>query len=155
LQLAMQGLPLMVAGTGMQRRVFTFVDDLIYGVLLAVMKGKKGYQVYNIAGEGSISISELADLIVSITKSGARPINVELSDLGRDPVGEVLVRIPSIEKARRELDYRPRTTLEQGLKMTFEQISLESLEVNALGSRGLDINDQIALSGASRLTLKS
>jgi nucleoside-diphosphate-sugar epimerase len=124
LQSAMRGLPLTVIGTGMQRRVFTFVDDLIYGMLLAVMKSKQGYQVYNIAGEGVISISELADLIISITKSDARPINVQLSDLERDPVGEVVMRIPSIEKARRELGYRPRTTLEQGLKTTFEQISL-------------------------------
>lgn len=131
LQLAMQGLPPTVAGTGTQRRIFTFVDDLIYGILLAVMKSNLGYQVYNIAGEGTISIAELADLIVSITGSNALPINVQLSGLERDAATEVIMRIPSIEKARRELGYSPQISLEQGLRMTYAQISLESTNVNS------------------------
>jgi len=125
LQLTMQGLPPMVAGTGIQQRVFTFIDDLIYGMLLAVMKSKLGYQVYNIAGEEIISIAELADLIISIIGGDVRPINVQLSDLERDSATEVLIRIPSIEKATRELGYRSRTSLERGLKMTHAQITLE------------------------------
>jgi len=132
LQLAMQGLPPMVAGTGVQRRIFTFVDDLIYGMLLAVMKNKIGYHVYNIAGEGDISISELADLIVSITRSNVRPIQVQLSDLERDSATEVLVRTTSAEKARQELGYRTRISLEDGLKMTYAQMSLESIHVQPL-----------------------
>lgn len=136
LQLAIQGLPPMVVGTGRQRRIFTFVDDLIYGMLLAVMKSESGYHVYNIAGEEDISISELADLIVSITGSDARPIYAQLSDLERDPATEVLVRIASIEKARRELDYRSQTSLEEGLKMTYEQIAHAPLKEQVLSARG-------------------
>lgn len=132
LQLAMQGLPPMVAGIGMQRRAFTFIDDLIYGMLLAVMRNKMGHHAYNIAGEGDISISELADLIVSITGSHVRPINVQLSDLERDSATEVLVRIASTEKARLELGYRPQTSLEDGLKMTYTRMSLESTQVKPL-----------------------
>jgi len=128
LQSSMQGLPLLIAGSGKQRRNFTFIDDLIYGTLLAVMKSRPGYQVYNIAGEEAISISELADLIVSIAGSKVRSINVELSDLGRDSATEVIERIASTEKARRELGYRPQISLEQGLKMTSAQISLSLKE---------------------------
>jgi len=126
LHLAKQGLPPLVAGTGKQQRLFTFVDDFVNGVLLAVMKSKLGCQVYNIAGEKAISILELANLIVSITGGEARPINVPLSNLERDPATEVLVRIPSIEKARRELEYMPQVPLEQGLRMTYAQLTLES-----------------------------
>ena len=129
LQLAMQKLPPMVAGTGRQRRNFTFVNDLIYGMLLAVMKSKSGCQVYNISGQEDISISELADLIVSITGSNQRPIHVGLSDLERDSATEVLMRIASIEKASRELGYRPRISLEQGLRITYEQISESKLKI--------------------------
>lgn len=129
LQLAMRGLPPVVAGTGRQQRHFTFVDDLIYGMLLAVMKSGSGCQVFNIAGNEVLSIAELADLIVSITGSGARPINVQLPDLERDSATEVLVRIASTEKARRELGYRPLTSLEEGLKMTYAQLSLESMKI--------------------------
>jgi len=82
LQLATQGLPLVVAGSGRQRRIFTFVDDLIYGILLAVVKGKSSYQVYN--------------------------------------------------KAARELGYRPQISLEQGLRMTWAQITPETTNVKAL-----------------------
>lgn len=128
LQLAMQGLPPMVAGTGRQQRHFTFVDDLIYGMLLAVMKSKSGCQAYNIAGDRALSISELADLIVRVTGSNARSINVQLSDLERDPTTEVVIRIPSIEKATSELGYRPQISLEQGLKMTYEQMRSEAIK---------------------------
>lgn len=129
LQRAMQGLAPMVAGNGMQRRIFTFVDDLIYGILLAVMKSQPGLQVYNIAGEEDISIAELADRIVSLARSKARPIYVELSDLERDAATEVHVRIASTEKARRELGYRSQISLEQGLKETYA--SLASIKVEA------------------------
>jgi UDP-glucose 4-epimerase len=132
LQLARQGLPPMVAGNGMQRRIFTYVDDLIYGMLLAVVKSKPGFQIYNLAGEEDISIAELADLIVSIVKSNLRPIHVQLSDLERDPTIEVHMRVASTEKARRELGYRPQISLEQGLKETYVQMSLESIEVEAM-----------------------
>ncbi len=132
LQLVSQGLSPMVAGKGEQRRIFTFVDDLIFGMLLAVMKSESGYHVYNIASEEDISISELADLIVSIVKSDARPTYVQLSDLERDPATEVLVRIASIEKARQELGYSPQISLEQGIKETYEQMSLQPIKVEVL-----------------------
>ena len=132
LKLATQGLPLVVAGSGRQRRTFTFVDDLVYGILLAVVKEKERYQVYNIAGEGDISIAELADLIISITRSDAQSIKVQLSDLERNSATEVLIRIPSIEKATRELGYRPQISLEQGLRITWAQTTFESTIVQAL-----------------------
>jgi nucleoside-diphosphate-sugar epimerase len=126
LQLARQGLPPEVAGNGMQRRLFTFIEDFISGVLLAVGKSKPGFQVYNLAGEENISIAELANLIVSITKSHTQPIHVQLSDLGRDSGSEVHMRTASIEKAKRELGYRPQISLEQGIKEIYAQMSLAS-----------------------------
>jgi nucleoside-diphosphate-sugar epimerase len=132
LRLVSQGLSPMVAGNGEQRRIFTFVDDLIYGMLLAVMKSESGYHIYNIASEEDISISELADLIVSIVRSDTRPTYVQLSDLERDPATEVLVRIASIEKARRELGYSPQISLEQGIKETYKQMSLQPIKVEAI-----------------------
>jgi nucleoside-diphosphate-sugar epimerase len=132
LELAMQGLPPMVAGNGKQRRIFTYIDDLIDGLLLVVVKSKPGFQVYNIAGEGDISIAELAELIVSIVRSNVRPIYVQLSDLERDSAIEVQVRIASAEKARRELGYKPQISLERGLQETYAKLLLESIKVDAL-----------------------
>ena len=132
LKLAMQGLPLKIAGTGMQRRNFTFIDDLILGMLLAITKNKFGYNVYNIAGVGDISILELADLVISMIGSSAHPIHVPLSDLERDTATEVLVRIASFEKARREIGYQPQTSLENGLKITYTSMSLASNQIEPL-----------------------
>lgn len=132
LQQAIQGLPPKVAGNGTQRRLFTFVDDLIHGIVLAVVNSKLGFQVYNIAGEEDISIAELADLIVSIARSNIWPIYVPLSDLERDSAIEVHMRIASIEKARRDLGYAPQITLEQGLRKTYEQMLFESIMQDAL-----------------------
>jgi nucleoside-diphosphate-sugar epimerase len=132
LQLAIQGLPPRVAGNGTQRRLFTFVDDLIHGIVLAVVKSQPGIQIYNIAGEEDISIAELANLIVSIARSNIWPIYVPLSNLERDSATEVQMRIASIEKARYELGYEPQISLEQGLRKTYEQILVESIKQDAL-----------------------
>jgi nucleoside-diphosphate-sugar epimerase len=126
LQLAIQGLAPRVAGNGTQRRLFTFVDDLTHGIVLAIVKSMPGIQIYNIAGEEDISIAELANLIVSIARSNKWPIYVPLSNLERDSATEVQMRIASIEKARRELGYEPHISLEQGLRRTYDEMLFES-----------------------------
>jgi UDP-glucose 4-epimerase len=118
IKLAKQGHPLTLVGDGTQRRVFTYVDDLVSGMLLAVQKQNGGYRVYNIAGEGDLSIAELANLIGRLNGLQVQPTNVPLSVLGRSETAEVNMRIPCTERAQRELGYRPQVGLEEGLRRT-------------------------------------
>lgn len=118
LRQAREGRPLTVAGDGSQRRVFTYVDDLVTGMLLAVARQAGTYEVYNIAGEGDISILELAERIRALTSSQVPVERVSMADLGRTLDAEVRLRIPAIEKARGQLGYQPAVDLDEGLRRT-------------------------------------
>lgn len=115
---AREGRPLTLAGDGSQRRVFTYVDDLVTGMLLAVTRSTEAYQVYSIAGEGEISVAALAERILALTGSQGSVVQVPLADLGRDLHAEVRCRAPSIEKARQRLGYQPAVDLDEGLRRT-------------------------------------
>lgn len=122
LHLAMQNAPLEIVGSGKQQRVFTFIDDFINGLLLAVLKSRQGFNVYNLAGEEAIDIVTLARLILSITNTNTQLVFVSEAQLERNPDTEIVVRIPSIEKARCELAYEPQIDLQQGLEVIYAQI---------------------------------
>jgi nucleoside-diphosphate-sugar epimerase len=115
---AMRGQALEIVGTGKQQRVFTYVDDLVRGLLLATASDDPGYHVYNLAGEQVTTICEVAEMVVATVGSEARSLHVDPSTLDRNPMAEVSVRIPSIGRASRELGFRPRVGLSDGLRLT-------------------------------------
>ena len=119
---AMHNTRLEIVGTGQQQRVFTFIDDFINGLLLAVLKNRHGFHVYNLAGEEATSITTLAHAILSITHAKTQPVYLSEEELERDPHTEITMRIPSIEKAQQELAYQPQVSLQQGLERIYTQL---------------------------------
>lgn len=65
-KLALQGLPFEVWG-GAQLRDFTFVDDAVEAFLLAAMTPEADGEVFNIAGESVVSLTELAQMLAGAT----------------------------------------------------------------------------------------
>lgn len=117
---SMSNEPISVYGDGKQTRSFCYITDQIEGLFrLLLMSGLDGH-VINIGNDKEIQISELANLIISITGSkskieiGARS-NYNITD---DPRR----RCPDISKARRLLNYNPKISLEEGLKKTTEWV---------------------------------
>ena len=108
-RLALQGQPLPFYGDGTTRRDYTYVDDIVDGVVCAVDK-TAGYEIYNLGESRTISLAELVEAI-------GQALGVEVR-LDRQPMqpGDVLVTYADVEKAKRMLGYRPSTTLEQGLE---------------------------------------
>jgi nucleoside-diphosphate-sugar epimerase len=128
---ALSGQPPQIVGDGKQTRVFTYVSDFVEGALLAVARNPHGYAVYNIAGEEAVTIAELADLVVALAGSRARPVRVPIEETNRPEVFEVRQRIPTIAKARRELGYAPKVGLAEGLQQVIvaERRAREALAV--------------------------
>jgi len=100
--------PIPFFGDGSTRRDYTYVDDIVDGVVRALDRAK-GYAIYNLGESRTIS---LAELVAAIGKQcGVEPI------LDRKPLqpGDVLITYADVSKARSELGYEPRTELSVGL----------------------------------------
>jgi len=109
-KLMMQGRPIPVFGDGSTRRDYTFIDDIIAGVLAAMDYSASQYEVINLGNNQTVTLREL---IAGLEDAfGVRP-NIEW--LPEQP-GDVPQTWASVEKARRLLGYEPTTDCVQGLR---------------------------------------
>jgi len=94
---------------------FTFVDDVIKGIILTIEKFEEvKNEVYNLAyGEGT-TIIKVAELIKQNMRSNSETIIKE------NRTGEVVKYVADIEKARKNLGYSPTIGIEEGIKKSIE-----------------------------------
>jgi GDP-L-fucose synthase len=102
-----------VWGDGEQTRSFTYVDDEVDGMMLAVEKSPNA-EAFNIAAEEEIKIKDLVAMIIRLSGK-----NLETEyDLSK-PTGSPR-RCADISKARSMLGYEPKVSLEEGIKRTMD-----------------------------------
>ncbi len=111
----MAGKPIPFFGDGSTRRDYTYVDDIVDGVVRALDRCA-GYEIYNLGESATTTLSELVQLIGKAV--GETPI------LDRQPLqpGDVLVTYADISKARASLGYAPRTAVAEGLRRYVEWV---------------------------------
>jgi UDP-glucose 4-epimerase len=98
---------LVVHGDGTQSRVFCHVSDAISGVLSLLKHDESIGEVFNIGGEGEISINELAAKVISSTNSSSKIAHIAYSDAY--PVGfeDMQRRVPNTSKIRKLTGWKP------------------------------------------------
>ncbi|TDJ75266.1 MAG: NAD-dependent epimerase/dehydratase family protein [Planctomycetota bacterium] len=103
------GEPLPFFGDGSSRRDYTYVDDIVDGVVAAIDRCA-GYEIYNLGESATTSLAELVGLIGEVC--GREPV------IDRRPVqpGDVEVTYADVSKARAGLGYDPKTTVRDGLE---------------------------------------
>jgi len=101
-----------IYGDGGQTRDFTYVANVVDGVLRACAAPDAGGEVINVATGGRISLNELFSVLKGLTGAAVKPIYAETR------AGDVRDSQADIDKARRLLGYEPTVTLEQGLDKT-------------------------------------
>ena len=110
-----------IEGKGDQTRDFNYVENMVDGITKAMAKIVKGsgYQVWNIGSGEEVSIKSLVDSIIRISASSSKIMN-------KPPrLGEEGRLCMSIEKAKKELGYAPKISLENGLKRTISSMRAE------------------------------
>ena len=97
-----------VFGDGRTRRDYTYIADIVAGVLAALDR-PNGYRIYNL---GTTTTTRLDDLVRSIGEALGMPVSVR-----REPLcpGDVPITFADITRAREELGYEPTTPLKAGL----------------------------------------
>lgn len=109
---ALQGQNLTVYGDGAQTRSFCFVDDLIAGIVKMSESDDEVTGPVNLGNPAEFSILELAEKVISVTKSKSSIIFKPL------PSDDPRQRKPDISLASRLLAWAPKIDLDDGLSIT-------------------------------------
>lgn len=99
-----------VFGDGSQTRSFSFVTDIIEGILMISMSEQCKGQVLNLGTDKEITILELAERILKLTNSKSK------ISYGPFPIDDPQRRCPDISKARKIIGWIPKVQLNEGLK---------------------------------------
>ncbi len=121
---ALTGQPLTVYGDGKQTRSFCYVSDLIDGIY-KLMHVDEDLPV-NIGNPQEITILEFAERIQTHFQD-APPI--EFKPLPQDDPRR---RCPDIRKAKRLLNWEPKVSLEEGLRLTLEFFRQQAAHANVV-----------------------
>jgi len=112
---AMKGLSLPITGTGKETRDFTYVGDIVDGMLRAgYLEGAIGEE-FNFASSTETRIIDLANMINKHTGNKAPIKFLERRKWDTKPR-----LLGSYEKAKKHIGFEPKTSFEQGLKNTIE-----------------------------------
>lgn len=109
---ALRNEPITLYGDGRQTRAFCFVDDLVEGLMRLMNVTQPLDSAVNLGNPVETSMAEIADLIISLTGSRSPIVFRPL------PQDDPRQRCPDISKAQELLHWRPKVSLQEGLKRT-------------------------------------
>ena len=108
------GRPIPIFGDGSTRRDYTYIDDIISGVVAAMSYDQTRFEVINLGESQTVELRRLVELIEDALRKRA------VIDHQPQQPGDVPITYANIDKARRLLGYDPQTKIEAGIKKFIE-----------------------------------
>jgi UDP-glucuronate 4-epimerase len=127
-RLIVQGNPITVFGDGSARRDFTYIDDIIQGILAAISFedfAKTPFEVFNLGESTTTSVKELITLLEDEIGKSA------IIQYHEPHPADVSITFANIQKARRQLHYKPKILPAEGIKRFiawYRQLNVSSAE---------------------------
>jgi UDP-glucose 4-epimerase len=112
---ALKGKEITVYGDGNQRRDFTYIEDIVSGMIASMDHAAKG-EIINLGGGHVVSVNETLEIIKNITDKDLRVSYKEKQK------GDVDHTEADISKASKILEFKPKTTINDGLVKQTEYI---------------------------------
>ena len=103
-----EGEPLGVFGDGSAERDFTYIDDIVQGIV-AALERTSGYRIYNLGNNRTVTVIEVIRLL---ERALGKAANIDFQ--GKQP-GDVPLTRANIDLAKAELGYNPCTSIEAGV----------------------------------------
>lgn len=108
-RLMLEGSPIPVFGDGSTRRDYTYVSDIVDGIISALFYEKTDYEIFNLGNDKTISLSEMIAAIEYALGKQA------IIDRKPEQPGDVSQTWADIEKSKKFLNYDPKYSFAEGL----------------------------------------
>jgi len=117
---ARAGKPLRVFGDGKQSRCFCLVHDVVESLVRLQKNQKARGEIFNIGGTEEVSILELAKLVVKTLGSRSKIELIPYDQAYAPGFDDMRRRKPRVEKLERFVNFKPRTKLQEIIRITAE-----------------------------------
>ena len=117
---ALTGAPITVYGDGRQTRSFTYVGDVVNGLIALASEPRAIGKVFNIGNTGEISIGDLAKRVKAMTNSDSEIVLIPYEEAYEAGFEDMPRRVPNLTKIRQLVGYAPTIDLEEILQRVVE-----------------------------------
>ena len=124
---ALAGESLTVYGDGQQVRCFTFVDDVVNACIKLMDSPEAIGEVVNIGNNKGITIADLAEKIIEMTKSSSEIIYVPYNEAYEKGFEDMRIRVPELSKAKKLIGYEPQVQLDEILQKVIDYFLKQSV----------------------------
>jgi len=112
---ALKGEPIEIHGDGTQIRAWCYIDDMVDGILLAMVHPKAVGESFNIGNQKAVvTIYGLANTVVRVLDSKSLIVVVQKD------YADVELRVPAVAKAKKLLGFEAKVDMEEGIRRTAE-----------------------------------
>lgn len=105
----LSGIPIQQYGDGTTARDYTYIEDIINGVVAAIAYDDDSFNIFNLGGSATTTLGELIRMIEEATGKTA------LIERLPDQLGDVPRTYADVEKSRNLLGYEPQTPIREGI----------------------------------------
>ena len=117
---ALAGQPITVFGDGQQSRSFTYVGDVVRGLIALINEPEAIGQVFNIGNGREITIADLAEKVKAMTGSTSAIVRIPYDVAYESGFEDMPRRVPDITKIRELVGYEPSVELDEILHRVIE-----------------------------------
>lgn len=111
--------------SGLKKRDYIYIDDVVTALTKVLSLKKSGvYEIINLGGGKHYSLREMMRIILRLTDSKSKPLYGAFPDRALEAEEWML----DIKKANKILNWRPKVSLEEGLKKTIKTRSAEKIK---------------------------
>ena len=107
---------------GKQTRCFTYVEDVVQGIISAGTREESIGEVINLGNPVENTMKEAINLILEVSHSSLKPAEINTQERYGALYEDIPRRIPSVEKAKDLLGWEPSTSLKAGIEKTIRWV---------------------------------
>jgi UDP-glucose 4-epimerase len=117
---AVRGEAVTVYGDGSQTRCFCFVGDVVRALLDLVEHPEAVGRVFNIGGQGEVSMEALAHRVIALAGSDSKVRYIPYEEAYEEGFEDMQRRVPDTTRARELIGFAPTAELDDIIRMVID-----------------------------------